>query len=143
LQRSVDQLRSDICQTHHILWNDGVNRTNKNQLKLDLNDIGRLFECVFYEERKEKLLMEKNIQTFAMYCLQGFINVLIEKKLKLDVDVQTTMVLITMDNEEEEELDRNEIEQFNETLNYLKKFFEVLDMHLLTRVMKVQTANEK
>jgi hypothetical protein len=78
-----------------------------------------------------------------MYCLQGFINVLIEKKLKLDVDVQTTMVLITMDNEEEEELDRNEIEQFNETLNYLKKFFEVLDMHLLTRVMKVQTANEK
>jgi hypothetical protein len=45
-----------------------------------------------------------------------------------------------MDNDED--VDRNDIEQFNESLNYLKKFFEILNMYLLSRVMNVQTANE-
>ncbi|CAF2511882.1 unnamed protein product [Rotaria sp. Silwood2] len=62
-QKYVRQLRTDICQTHHILWNDGVDRTTKNQLKLNLNHLDQLFKCIFYEEKGEKLLMEKNIQT--------------------------------------------------------------------------------
>ena len=45
-----------------------------------------------------------------------------------------------MDNDED--VERNDIEQFNESLNYLKKFFEILNMYLLSRVMNVQTTDE-
>ncbi|CAF3979662.1 unnamed protein product [Rotaria sp. Silwood1] len=140
-QKYVRQLRTDICQTHHTLWNDGVDRTTKNQLKLNLNYLDQLFQCIFHEEKGERLLMEKNIQTFASYCFQGFIHILIEKKMKLVIDVETTMVLIRMENNEE--IERNDIEEFDETLNYLKKFFDVLNIHLLSRVMKIQTSKEK
>ncbi len=142
-QRSVKQLRSDICQTHHILWNDGIDKTNKNQLKLNFSYLDQLFQCIFYDDKGEKLLMEKNIQTFAIDCLQGFIQNLIEKKMKLDIDEEetTTMVLIRLENNEE--IERNNIQQFNETLNFIKKFFDVLNTHLLSREMKVQTSNEK
>jgi len=140
-QRSVRQLRSDICQAHNTLWNDGIDKTKKNQLKLDLNYIDQLFQCIFYEDKGEKLLMEKNIQAFATYFLQGFIQILIEKRIRLDVDVDTTRILIRM--EDNEEIEGNNIEQFNETLNYLKRVFDILNMYLLSRIMKVQTSNEK
>ncbi|CAF1079626.1 unnamed protein product [Rotaria sordida] len=140
-QRYVRQLRTDICQTHHILWNDSIDRTNKNQLKINLNYLDQLLKCIFYEEKGEKLLMEKNIQSFASYCFQGFIHILIEKKMKLIIDVETTMVLIKIENNEE--IEQNDIEQFNETLNYLKKFFDILNIHLLSRVMKIQTSKDK
>jgi len=140
-QRSVRQLRSDICQTHHILWNDGIDRTNKNQLNIQFDYLNQLFQCIVYEDKGEKLLMEKNIQTLATFCLQRLIQILIEKKIKLVIVEEATMVSIRM--EENEEIEGNDIEQFNETLKYLKKLFDVLNMHLLTRVMKVQTLNEK
>ena len=140
-QRSVRQLRSDICQEHHSLWNDGVDRTSKNQLKLDLNYLDQLFKCTFNEEKGEKLLMKKNIQTFASYCFQRFIHVLIEKKTKLVIDVETKIVLIQMDDQEE--IGRNSIEQFNETLNNLKAFLDILNTYLLSRVMIIQTLNNK
>lgn len=140
-QRSVRQLRSDICQTHHILWNDGVERTTTNQIRLEFNQLEQLFKCIFDEDQGEKLLMEKNIQTFATYCLQEFIRVLIDKKMKLDVDVETTMVLIRM--ETDEDVERDHIEELNEALNYLKNLFEILNMYLLSRVMKIQTSKEK
>ncbi len=110
-------------------------------MKLDLNYIDQLFQCILYEEKGEKLLMEKNIQAFATYCLQGFIQILIEKRIRLDVDVDTTRILIRM--EDKEEIQGNNIEQFNETLNYLKRFFDILNMYLLSRIMKVQTSNDK
>jgi len=76
-QRSVKQLRSDICQTHHTLWNDGIDRINKNEFKLNIYYLDQLFQCFFYEDKGEKLLMEKNIQIFARYCLENFIEILI------------------------------------------------------------------
>jgi hypothetical protein len=69
------------------------------------------------------------------------IQILIEKKIKLVIVEEATIVSIRM--EENEEIEGNNIEQFNETLKYLKKLFNVLNTHLLTRVMKVQTLNEK
>jgi hypothetical protein len=141
-QRSVKQLRSDICQTHHTLWNDGIDRINKNEFKLNIYYLDQLFQCFFYEDKGEKLLMEKNIQIFARYCLENFIEILIEKKMKLDIQEDTTtMILIRL--EDNEKINKNNIEQFEEILNYLKKFFQVLNTYLLSRVMKIQTSNEK
>jgi hypothetical protein len=140
-QRSVRQLRSDICQTHHILWNDGIDRTNKNQLIINFDYLDRLFQCIFYEDKGEKLLIEKNIQTFATYCFQVLIQILIEKNMKLIIDEETTMIEIRL--EENEVNEENNIEQFNQILNYLKQFFDSLNTHLLSRVMMVQRSNDK
>lgn len=140
-QRSVKQLRSDISQTHHTLWNDGVDRTTKNQLHINFMWLDQLFQCLIYEDKGEKSLIEKNIQTFATYCFQIFIQVLIEKNLKLTIEEETTMVVIQMD--ENDELKESTIEQFNETLINLQQFFHVLNTHLLSREMKVQPANDK
>ncbi len=140
-QRSVRQLHSDICQTHHILWNDGIDRINKNQFKIHFNYLDQLFQCKFYEDKGEKLLIEKNIQTFAIYCLERFIQILIEKKMKLIIDKETTMIVIRL--EDNKEIKGNNIEQFHEILNYLKQFFDVLNKHLLSRMMNIQTSNEK
>ena len=140
-QRSVKQLRSDISQTHHSLWNDGVDRTTKNQLQLNLTCLDQLFQCIFYEDKGEKMLMEKNIQIFATYCLQIFIQVLVEQNRKFLIDEQSTMITIRM--EENDETKDNTIEQFNDILVNLKKFFDVLNTHLLSRVMNVQPSNDK
>jgi hypothetical protein len=140
-QRSVRQLRSDISQTHIILWNDGIDRQNKNEFKINTFYLDQLFQCVFSEEKGEKVLMEKNIQTFALYCLQGYVHMLIEKRMKLIIDIETNMILIRIENDDE--IDRNDNEQFHEIFNYLKRFFETLNTYLLSRIMKVQTSNDR
>ncbi|CAF2030296.1 unnamed protein product [Rotaria magnacalcarata] len=141
-QRNVRQLRTDICQTHHSLWNDGVDRTIKNQLKLNLNYLDQLFKCTLYDEKGEKVLVEKNIQAFASYFFQGFIHVVVEKKTKLVIDVDTKVISIRMENDEEE-TEKNTIEQFNKTLNYLNQLFDTLNTYLLSRTMKIQMSNSK
>jgi len=45
--------------------------------------------------------------------------------------------------EDNKEIKGNNIEQFHEILNYLKQFFDVLNKHLLSRMMNIQTLNEK
>ncbi|CAF3487316.1 unnamed protein product [Adineta steineri] len=142
-QKSIGRLRSDICQTHHILWNDGVNKTTQNELQLNLNYLDQLFKCIFYEDRGEKLLMEKNIQTFATFCFQEFIQIFIETKLKLVIDIETPVILLQMENDDDDIEKNNNIEQFNITLNYLKEFFEILNTYLLSRRMNIQTTKEK
>ncbi|CAF4441354.1 unnamed protein product, partial [Adineta steineri] len=113
-----------------------------NELQLNLNYLDQLFKCIFYEDRGEKLLMEKNIQTFATYCFQGFIQIFIETKLKLVIDIETPVILLQMENDDDIEKNNN-IEQFNITLNYLKEFFEILNTYLLSRTMNIQTTKEK
>ena len=140
-QRSARQLRSDICQTHHTLWNDGIDRTGKNELRFNLKYIDQLFQCIFHEDKGEKTLMEKNIQSFANYCFQRIIQVLLEKNMKLNVDVEPTNVTIRL--EINEDSDRTDIEQLNITLSDIKKFFEVVNTYVLLRVMNVQTSKEE
>lgn len=140
-QRNFKQLRIDITQTHHSLWNDGVDRTNKNQLKLNMNHLDKLFQCTFYDDKGEKALMEKNIQNFASFCFQGIIQVLIEKKMKLTIDVESISVAIRIENNED--FEGNSIEQFHNTLNDLNKLFDTLNQYLLGNFMKIQTSNNK
>ncbi len=108
---------------------------------INFDYLDRLFQCIFYEDKGEKLLIEKNIQTFATYCFQVLIQILIEKNMKLIIDEETTMIEIRL--EENEENEENNIEQFNQILNYLKQFFDSLNTHLLSRVMMVQRSNDK
>jgi hypothetical protein len=114
---------------------------NKNQLIINFDYLDRLFQCIFYEDKGERLLIEKNIQTFAIYCFQVLIQILIKKNMKLNIDKETTMITIRL--EENEESEENDIARFNQTLNYLKQFFDVLNTHLLSRVMKIQITNDK
>jgi hypothetical protein len=61
--------------------------------------------------------------------------------MKLIIDKETTMIVIRL--EDNKEIKGNNIEQFHEILNYLKQFFDVLNKHLLSRMMNIQTSNEK
>ena len=140
LQRSHRQLRSDIRQTHYMLWNDGIDRTTKNQLIINFDSLDRLFQCTF-NDREEKELIENHLRTFATYSFQVLLEVLLEKNMKLTIEEETTMIAIRLEeNEESEEID---LARFNQTLNYLKQFFHVLNTHVLSRVMIVQTSADK
>ena len=143
-QRSIRQLRSDITQLHTTLWNDGVDRQVKNELKVKATYLDRLFQCTFYEDRGEKSLIEKHLQTFATYCLQGFIHRLIEKRARLTIeDNGSTARLVYALEKDQDPVDNDRIEQFDQTLNYLREFFQVLHANVLSRTVKVQPANQK
>ncbi|UJR25729.1 hypothetical protein I4U23_007080 [Adineta vaga] len=86
--------------------------------------------------------MEKNIQSFANYCLQRFIQILVEKNRKLNIQVEPMHVTVQLEDEEDED-DRNDIEQLNLTLNYLKEFFQILNTYLLSRIMNIQTTKDQ
>lgn len=141
-QRSTRQLRSDISQLHHTLWKDGVDDTQKNQLTLNFKYIDELFQSVLYEDRGERVLTEKNVQAFATYCLQRFIQVLVEKRMGLTIDAEATMVSIQLENADDD-VERGDIEQLDQAFQHLQSFLETLNTHLLSRAMKVQASNEQ
>ena len=143
-QRSIRQLRSDITQMHTTLWNDGVDRQLKNEVKVTSNYLDRLFQCTFYEDKGEKSLIEKHVQTFATYCLQGFIHRLIEKRSELTIeDDERTLRLVYSLDSDQESSGNHRIEQFDRALNYLREFFQALHTNLLSRTVKIQPANQK
>lgn len=142
-QQNLRQLRSEIFQMHSNLWNDGVNRHEKNELQLKTNELDRLFRCTFDEDNGEKNLIEKQIQTFANYCLQSFLHDLLEKPMRLiiDEDLKTTNVKIRLENDDEN--DENRMKQFEQILNDFKGFFHVLNVNLLSRTIKIQPTNDQ
>lgn len=98
-------------------------------------------QCTFSEDKGEKLLIEKNLQSFATYCFLSLIQILIENNKKLTIEEEPTMALIQL--EDNDEIKITKIEQFNETMNYLKEFFEVLNKYVLSRIMNIQKSSDK
>ena len=91
-------------------------------------------------------MVEKHIQTFASYCLQGFIHVLMEKRSRLIIEEQdeSTKVLFRIENDDEhDESETNGIEQFDQTLIYLGEFFQTLNTYLLSRPLQVHSSDQK
>lgn len=143
LQRSLRQLRSEIFQAHTNLWNDGVNRQKKNELLLKTNHLDRLFQCTFYEDRGEKSLIEKHIQTLANHCLQTFIHELVDKQIALIVEEDASTASANIRLENEEIIEPNRMKRFDQVLTYFKEFLHALNLHLLSRAIKIQPANDK
>lgn len=128
---------------HTTLWNDGVDRQLKNEVKVKTSYLDRLFQCTFYEDKGEKSLIEKHVQTFATHCLQGFIHRLIEKRSELTVedDEQTLRLVYSLDSDQKSS-GNHRLEQFDRALNYLREFFQALHANLLSRTVKVQPVNQ-
>lgn len=142
MQKSFKQLHIEINQTHQTLWNDGIDRTTKNHLKLQLFYLDQLFQCRFIEDRGEKILIEKSIQTFATFCYQRFIEILIEKPMTIVIQEEKNQIEIFL--EEHDENDENQIEEFDRKIKNLKEFFEILNQYVLSRTIQIQpTSNQK
>jgi predicted RNA-binding protein YlqC (UPF0109 family) len=144
LQRSIQQVRSEISQTHVNLWNDAVNRQHVNQLHLTAKYFDRLFQSTFDDKKGETTLIDKQMQLLASYCLETFIRRLIDKPMRLfiDEDDDNARVIIRIEHDDK----RNEchrIERFGRILNELEELFQTLHKHLLSRTIKIQTIKKK
>lgn len=103
--------------------------------------LDQLFQCRFIEDRGEKILIEKNIQTFATFCYQRFIEILMEKSMTIVIKEETNHVDISL--EENDENDDNQIEEFDRKIKNLKEFFEILNQYVLSRMIHIQPSNQK
>lgn len=133
-QRFLRQVASELCQLHTILWNDGVDRQTKNRFVLNNDDLDRLFQCEFVEEKDEKQTIEKQIQSFAQFVMEVFVASLLEKEIQLKIDEDSTTVSIQLEQEIFDE--QNRLEQFQDALNFIEELFNVLNSNLLSRQIK-------